>query len=223
MKKNSVKLKSILNYLSTIVTWAIFVILISCAACLVYYYISLQIYAKKGDSHAPAFSIYTIVSPSMTPKIKVYDVIVNLKVDSPADIKVGDIITFKSSSSLTYGMTITHRVKDIQIVNGEYQYTTQGDNNLTPDLAPALYKNIIGKAVIKIPQLGRVQFFVASKFGWLMVVVLPALYVIIKDVSKLIRLNKVKKDADQANNNLIKDDNQTNQNIGNEGKDINES
>lgn len=221
MKKNSVKLKSIFNYLSNIITWAIFVILISCAACLVYYYISLQIYARKGDAYAPSFSIYTIVSPSMTPKIKVYDVIVNLKVEKPTDIKKGDIITFKSTSSLTYGMTITHRVKEIQIVNGEYQFITQGDNNLGPDLAPALYKNVIGKAVIKIPQLGRVQFFVASKFGWLLVVVLPAVYVIIKDIAKLIRLNKVKKNAEEANKKLVADD--LNSVKTEEGKDINES
>ncbi|MBE6148906.1 MAG: signal peptidase I [Firmicutes bacterium] len=219
MKRNSVKLKSIINYLSTIITWSIFVILVSCAACLVYYYISMQIYARKGESFAPTFSIYTIVSPSMTPKIKVYDVIINTKIESPNEIKVGDIITFKSSSSLTYGMTITHRVMDIQIVNGQYQYTTQGDNNLTPDLSPALYKNVIGKAVLKLPQLGRIQFFVASKFGWLLVVILPALYVIIKDVSKLIKISKLKKKADAANRELIERDNINN----NERNDINES
>lgn len=225
MKRNSVKLKSIINYLSTIITWAIFVILISCAACLVYYYISMQVYARKGEDYAPVFSIYTIVSPSMTPKIQVYDVIINTKIESPNDIKVGDIITFKSSSSLTYGMTITHRVKDIQVVNGEYQYTTQGDNNLTPDLSPALYRNIIGKAVLKIPQLGRVQFFVASKFGWLLVVILPALYVIIKDISKLVRISKLKKIADEANQKLIEEDklNKQQDDSNNERKDINES
>ena len=203
MKKNSVKIKSVINYLSTIITWAIFVILVSCAAFLIYYYISIQVYARKGSDYKPPFSIYTIVSPSMTPLIKVYDVIVNVKIDQPSDIHVGDIITFKSSSSMTYGMTITHRIKDIQIVNGEYQYTTQGDNNLSPDTAPALYRNIIGKTVLKLPQLGRIQFFVASRFGWLVVVIIPAVYVITKDILKIIKINKIKKKADLANQGLI--------------------
>lgn len=203
MKKNSVKIKSVINYLSTIITWAIFVILISCAAFLIYYYFSIQVYARKGSDYKPPFSIYTIVSPSMTPLIKVYDVIINVKIDQPSDIHVGDIITFKSSSSMTYGMTITHRIKDIQIVNGEYQYTTQGDNNLSPDTAPALYRNIIGKTVLKLPQLGRIQFFVASRFGWLVVVIIPAVYVITKDIIKIIKINKIKKKADLANQGLI--------------------
>ena len=206
MKRNSVKFKSLINYLSTITTWAIFVVLIFCAACLIYYYLSMQLYARKGEKYAPKFSIYTIVSPSMTPKILVYDVIINLKVDKPDDILVGDIITFKSSSSITYGMTITHRVQDIQIVNGEYQYVTKGDNNLTPDTAPALYRNVIGKAVIKLPQLGRIQFFVASKFGWLVVVILPACYILIKDIAKIVKITKLKKRAEEENNKMIEND-----------------
>ena len=209
MKTNNsvkIKIKSILNYLSSIVTWAIFVILALCIAALLYYYISSRVALSNG-SKGPAFSLYTIVSPSMTPKIKVYDVIINTRVDSPSDIKKGDIITFKSTSSLTYNMTITHRVIDIQIVNGEYQYITKGDNNVVQDGAPALYSNVIGKAVVKLPQLGKIQFFVASKFGWLVVVILPALYIIIKDISKLVRLSKTKKMADEANRRLIENTN----------------
>ena len=203
MKKTRVTYKTIFSYLSTVITWTIFVILISCALFLAYYYVSVRIYAAKGEAYAPKFSIYTIVSPSMVPKIKVYDVIINFKVDSPTDIKVGDVITFKSTSSMTYGMTITHRVKDIQIVNGEYQFITKGDNNAIADLAPAEYSNVIGRATIKIPQLGRVQFFVASKFGWLVVVILPAFYVILKDIIKLIRISKVKNRASKANADLL--------------------
>ncbi|MBQ6841396.1 MAG: signal peptidase I [Bacilli bacterium] len=220
MKNNSVKLKvkSVINYLSSIVTWAIFVILALCIAALLYYYVSSRIAISKGGK-GPAFSLYTIVSPSMRPTIDVYDIIINTRVDSPSDVKVGDIITFKSTSSLTLNMTITHRVKDIQIVNGEYQYITQGDNNVAQDGAPALYHNIIGKAVLKLPQLGKIQFFVASKFGWLVVVILPALYIIIKDIAKLARLNKAKKLADEANKKLIESDNLK----AEERKDINES
>lgn len=203
MKKTRMNLKSIIKYFSTIISWSIFVILLACAVFLVYYYISMQVYARKGSDYAPPYSIYTIVSPSMTPNINVYDIIINTKVDSPNDIQVGDVITFKSTSSFTYGMTITHRVVEIQNINGEYEYITQGDNNVTPDTKPAKYYNIIGKAVVKLPQFGRIQFFVASRFGWLVVVVLPALYIIVKDIMKLIKITKIKKDAQAANKTLV--------------------
>ena len=129
MKKTRVDFKYIMNYLSIIISKAIFVILFLCACVLVYYFISIRIFSQKGDKYAPPFSIYTIVSASMTPKIKVYDVIINVKAKGPSDINVGDIITFKSTSAFTYDMTITHRVIDVQIVNGEYEYITKGDFN----------------------------------------------------------------------------------------------
>ncbi len=203
MKKTRVDYKYIVNYLSIIISKAIFVILLLCAFILAYYFISLRIYSKKGEKYGPPFSIYTIVSASMTPKIKVYDVIINVKAKSPADIRVGDIITFKSTSAFTYDMTITHRVIDVQIVNGEYEYITKGDFNEIPDMAPAKYSNVIGIAKVKLPQLGRIQVFVASKYGWLLVVVVPALYIIISDILKLIKLTRIKKVADQENRRLV--------------------
>ena len=204
MKRTKFSLKAIIKYLSTVFTWSIFVLLITCAGFLAYYYISLQLYSTKGEKYKPKFSIYTIVSPSMVPNINVYDIIINLKVDNPSEIKVGNIITFISTSPSSNGMTITHRVTDIQIVNGEYQFTTKGDNNAVADSTPALYSNVIGKAVIKLPQLGRVQFFVASKTGWLFVVIVPAFYIILKDILKLIKLSRVKNKANIANEKLVK-------------------
>ena len=201
--KTRVDFKYIMNYLALIISKAIFVILLLCALVLAYYFLSIRIFSKKGSKYAPAFSIYTIVSESMTPKIKVYDVIINVQAKSPRDIKVGDIITFKSTSAFSYDMTITHRVIDIQIVNGEYEYITKGDYNPVQDMAPAKYSNVIGIAKIKLPQLGRVQVFVASKYGWLFVVVVPALYIIISDVLKLIRLTRIKNDANKENKKLV--------------------
>lgn len=201
--KRKINYKYILKFLSTIISKAVFIILLFCAVILAYYFVALRLYASKGSKYAPPFSIYTIVSASMTPTINVYDVIINTKVNAPTDIKVGDIITFKSTSAFSYGMTITHRVKDIQIVNGEYEYITKGDYNPIADMAPAKYANIIGIARIKLPQLGRIQLFVASKYGWLLVVVIPALYIIISDVIKVIKLSKIKSDAEKENKSLV--------------------
>ena len=47
---------------------------------------------SNDKKYKPALSFYTIVSPSMNPVIKVYDVVVNVRVNNPKDINVGDII-----------------------------------------------------------------------------------------------------------------------------------
>ena len=192
----------IFKYLSTICSWTLFIYLVLIASFLLFYFINIKIINK--DKISQPISIYTIVSGSMIPTIDVYDVIINVKIDSPEDIKEGDIITFISQSSISENLTVTHRVKDIQVVNGEYQFTTKGDNNIIQDSAPATFDKVIGRAVLRIPQLGRVQTFIASKFGWLVIVILPALYIIFKDIVKLIRISKLQKESNEAKNKAIK-------------------
>ena len=154
---------------------------------------------KNDPEFKPEVSLYTIISGSMEPAIHVYDVVVNFAVKSPEDIKVGDVITFESTSSISNGLTVTHRVQDIKIVNGRYEYVTKGDYNPVADSSTAKYENVLGKVAFKIPQLGRVQFIVASKAGWFLVVLLPAMGVIVYDVIKLIKLLGAKATTDKVN------------------------
>ena len=183
---------NILKFISGIISWTILVILVIVAGFLLYYFVSVKLYAQKGEAYKPAFSLYTILSPSMEPNIKVYDVIFDMNVDSPEDIKEGDVITFISTATLTKGMTITHRV--VQVIQDEngYSYMTKGDNNLANDGAAVPFDNVLGKVLFKIPQLGRVQEFLGTKGGWLIVVVIPALIVIISDILKIFRLQSSK-------------------------------
>ena len=182
------KLSSILNKIGKILSYAVIVVLIFCALFFVYYFISNAVYKKNPNSTLPRFGLYTIISPSMEPNIKVYDTIVTMTV-KPEKLKVGDVISFVSSSSISRGLLVTHRIINIvNASNGELAFQTKGDNNLTADSSVAMASSLVGKVVFKIPQLGRIQFFIAQKTGWLVIVVLPALGVIIYDFIKLFKL-----------------------------------
>ena len=198
---NKKKGNSILKLILNIISWTIFALLILIALFLLYYAIATQIYAKKGEKYKPAFSLYTIISGSMEPNINVYDVVVDTKVDNPEDIKVGDIITFTSSSSLTYGVTITHRVIAVDNSNGVYRYRTQGDNNLVPDDTYVEFGNVLGKVLFKVPQLGRVQFLLLKAGSWLFIILIPSLGIVIYDLLKVFRLAGTKKKIDNTLNN----------------------
>ena len=198
--KNNEKYSSVkhrVKLFTTILSWTIFVLLIFIASVLVYYFVTTRIYAKKNVNYRPAFGLYTIISPSMEKTLNIYDVIVNVKVKNPNDIKVGDIITFISTSSSSKGMTITHRV--IEITDGENGklYKTKGDNNTIPDPKPATFENVIGKVIFKIPQLGRLQSILTTKMGWLILVVIPAFIIILFDILKLIRLHGAEKSIEE--------------------------
>ena len=188
----------VIKYISKVFSWFLLTILVLVAGFLVYYVVATNIYARKGEEFKPKFSLYTIISPSMVPNINVYDVIFDVRVDDLTKLKEGDVITFVSSGYLNEGMTVTHRIVDIITTDEGLKFRTKGDNNLVPDSALVEPGNVIGKTLFKIPQLGRVQSLLATKGGWLFLVLLPALAIIIYDIIKIIKLTAVKKKVDQS-------------------------
>ena len=182
---------------TTILSKVLLAFLIIVALFLLYVGITTKIYAAKGKGNEPKFALYTIISRSMEPKLRVYDIIIDTRVDDPASIKKGDIITFISDSSYSKDKTVTHRVTEvIKDENGNYKYKTQGDNNISPDAAYVTPDTLLGKMIFFIPQLGRVQYFL--KNYWLLVIIGIALIYIIKDIIKLINLSKLEDKASKA-------------------------
>ncbi len=184
--------------LGNVFTWVLIILLIIIAIFLMYVFVTAAI-AKKNDENPPV-SLYTIVSPSMEPKIKVYDVVINMRPKSVDDIKVGDVITFHSTSTMYSARLITHRVIDIrELEDGSIEYQTQGDNNLSPDDTTVPYDNIVGEVVFTIPQLGRLKFLLSSVGGWIALILVPALIIIIYDLVKLNKLVTAKNKVDKMN------------------------
>ena len=195
--KQKLTFREVLKLISTIISWTVFVLLVICAAFLLYYFVATKVFVYFGSKYEPKFSLYTIISPSMTPNINVYDVIVDVRVDNPEDIEIGDVITFYSDSPELHGGTITHRVISIiKDSEGNYSYQTKGDNNLVEDSTTVPYDKIVGKVALRIPQLGKVQFFLASSYGLLLLIMIPALYIIFKDINRLIKMKKASKNTD---------------------------
>ena len=187
-------LKESLSYVGKLFSIALLVLLVLICVFLVFYLISYR--AAERDGVPPRFSLFTIISPSMEPSIRVYDVIVNRRIENPSTIQVGDVITFISTSSISRDMVVTHRVIDIREVDGEYEFVTKGDNNPAADSDTAKADNLIGRTLFRIPQLGRVQFFIGNIGGWIAIVVIPAMLIIIYDIIRLSKIYKAKKRSD---------------------------
>ena len=200
--KQKLTFRELLKLLSTIISWTVFALLVICAIFLLYYFIATKVYTLSGGKYEPKFALYTIVSGSMTPNINVYDVVIDVRIDDPEDIKIGDVITFYSDAPEVHGGTITHRVISIiKNSDGTYNYQTKGDYNLVEDSTTVPYNKIVGKVALRIPQLGRVQFFLASSYGWLLLIMIPALYIIFKDIYRLVKLKQEKNPKYQNKNN----------------------
>ena len=182
----TIRRKKALKLSYKIFSYTLMIILMIMASFFVVYIASVKIAEKNGEN--PPFGLYTIISPSMTPNIDVYDVVF-VKKTNVDKLKVDDVITFYSTNAFFGTTPITHRIVEIlDIPDSGTMYRVKGDANETADNEKVIPGNVIGKVLFKIPKLGRLQFFLASRGGWLVSIIVPAVLIVIYDIYKLIRL-----------------------------------
>lgn len=179
------KFKGIMKYVVKTASMTILTILIIIGLSLLFVFISTKVAQKQGKR--PPINMYTIISPSMTPNINVYDVVVAVKTDTKK-LKVGDVISFYTNEVNVNGLTVTHRIYQIGENGGSLAFKTKGDFNKYVDKWVVSENDIVGKVIFKIPKLGRVQFFLGSKGGWLIAILIPALAIIFYDLWKIVKL-----------------------------------
>lgn len=127
-----------------------------------------------------------VQSGSMEPTIMTGDVIIIAKVNS---YQKNDVITFQDNEK---GIT-THRIYEIDEVGGEKQFVTKGDANRAQDNNTISEKEIMGKVVLTIPKLGYFIFFLRSKIGFIIFLIVPALLIIVDETINIFKQLKTKK------------------------------
>ncbi|MGM9877920.1 MAG: signal peptidase I [Bacilli bacterium] len=190
----TIKKKRLFKKIGQVISYTLIVILMIIASFLMLYIITCKIATKKGE--IPPFGLYTIISPSMVPNINVYDVILIKKVET-SNLKVGDIITFKSTNNFFGNTPITHRIVEILDTEDGIRYEVKGDANAIEDEEKVIPENIYGKVILRIPSLGKIQFFLTSKKGWIAIILVPTILIIMYDIYKIINLIKLRKELNE--------------------------
>ena len=201
--------RKIFHFIATVLMYSICLIMIIVFLVFVINFIDKQYNLQSGKNKKDLFSAYTIVSPSMVPTINVLDVVVTMRVDSPENLKKGDIITFNSTDYRYSGVLVTHRIVDIdKTSSGEYLYTTKGDNNNTQDSSRIGFNEIYGKVLFRIPKIGYIQYYLSSILGWVAIIIAPTVMIIGYDIYKLIKTvrSSDKSDTDKKKYNKEKID-----------------
>ena len=170
---NTDNLKSKKKTVLGIVTTIVLIIAVFFCVC-----IAVQVFGK-GYASFGNNSMFRVVTGSMSPTITENALIVAHKTDID-EVKVGDIVTFRSRSAEMAGSIITHRVFKIINENGKTLLYTKGDANSAEDVLPVDSENYIGK-VTKIMQndsfLPFLISFFSSESGFIVCIVLPILVI----------------------------------------------
>jgi signal peptidase I len=113
----------------------------------------------------------TVMSGSMEPALGVGDVVINSRV-SPAEVRVGDIVTFNDPEGT--GKLITHRVRRLRIVDGTAKVVTKGDNTNAVERWDMPATGTLGRVEYHVPLLGFLVFWLHGPFASVALIVIPA-------------------------------------------------
>ncbi len=122
--------------------------------------------------------VFVVVSGSMEPSIKTGSLVFTKSID-PSQIKVGDVVAFTSPSNPKEA--ILHRIFSLKPTS-PLTFQTKGDVNNSPDPWDLMAVGILGKQVFIIPYIGYLIAFIKTPFGFILLVVLPALWFIVSQI-----------------------------------------
>lgn len=113
--------------------------------------------SKEGPSFFN-IELYTVISESMSPRLKINDIVIVKKGYEIESYKKGNIITFIRDNEV-----ITHRIDRVISADMRPAFITKGDNNKVEDEELVKYENIIGKVVLTMPKVGALVNLLQNK------------------------------------------------------------
>lgn len=130
------------------------------------------------------YSIYTIITESMVPKYKVFDMVISKKEDV-SKLKVGDDVVYMGNKSDFAGKIVTHRIIEIDNENGIMEIHTKGIANSIED--PVITSDqVLGKVVMKSTILSFISRVVNNSYGFYFVIFVPFAILVVIEVMDFI-------------------------------------
>ena len=135
---------------------------------------------NRNDRAIFGVKVYTIASDSMAATdFRAGDLILVKEVD-PSTLKAGDIITFMSQDTNSFGETITHKIRKLtKDAEGHPGFITYGTTTGVDDETIVTYPYILGKYEKAIPKLGTFFNFLKTTPGYFVCIFIPFMLIIL--------------------------------------------
>ncbi len=191
-----------LKTIRDIVVWLIVVLAVG---MMVFTVVSVSVF-DRADRSLFGYKAFTVLSDSMSKTDFDAGDLVLIKEVDPATLKEGDIISYRSRDTESFGQTITHKIRRLTTdENGSPAFITYGTTTDTDDRLPVTYDQVLGKYQGKIPNIGSFFFFLKTTPGYILCILLPFLLLILMEGIRCIRLFRKYKAEQQAELNAEKE------------------
>lgn len=159
-------------------------IVITVAIVIIGLFLIITLFPIKGN-----YQVKVVLSGSMEPNIHVGSIVI---IKPETEYKVGDVVTFGKDTMKN--IPTTHRIVSSRAVEGVLLFTTKGDSNNSQDATEIKMSDIHGKVVFDVPYFGYVIDFVKKPIGMILVIVLPAIFIVYDEIRKIIaEIKKMRK------------------------------
>ena len=126
------------------------------------------------------YGVYTVVTGSMDPTLKVKDMILSKKTD-PTTLEVNDIVVYKGSEGSFANKIVTHRIIKKDVRDNVTYFITKGDANAIED-KEIRSDQVIGKYVSKLHLLSLVSHVINNTLGFFFLVFVPFIIFVFYEV-----------------------------------------
>ena len=169
-------MKKALNIIKNILIWAVVVFAVLMT---IFTIISVNTF-NRNDRQIMGYKLYIVNSDSMSATDFNAGDLIMVKETDPSTLQEGDIISYISQDSSSFGETITHKIrKKTTDARGNPGFVTYGTTTDTDDETIVTYMYILGKYEGKIPGMGYFFNFMKTPAGYVICIFIPFMLLII--------------------------------------------
>ena len=178
-------MKKALKIIKTTIVWLVVLLAVS---MMVFTVISVTTF-NRNDRDLFGYKMYIVNTDSMAATDFKAGALILVKEVDPSTLKEGDIITFMSQDTDSFGETITHKIrKTTTDAEGNPGFITYGTTTNTDDETIVTYPYVLGKYQSHVPGLGSFFNFMKSTPGYFVCIFTPFMLIIMYEGVKFFNL-----------------------------------
>lgn len=178
-------MKKALNIIKTVVVWLVVAVAVS---MMIFTIVSVTTF-NRNDRDLFGYRAYVVNSDSMAATDFNAGDLILVKETDPTTLKAGDIITFISQDSDSFGEIITHKIREKTVdANGNVGFITYGTTTGVDDQTIVTYLYILGKYEAKIPHMGTFFNFLKTPQGYIVCIFVPFILLILNQGVNTVKL-----------------------------------
>lgn len=178
-------MKKAVGIIRTTVVWLVVLLAVS---MMIFTVVSVTTF-NRNDRSLFGYKMYIVNSDSMAATDFNAGSLILVEEVDPSTLKEGDIITFMSQDTESFGETITHKIRKLTTdAEGNPGFITYGTTTNVDDATVVTYPYVLGRYQTAIPGLGTFFNFLKTTPGYFICIFIPFMLIIIYEGVKFFNL-----------------------------------